>query len=199
MNVFDILGVIIFVCMLGAVIYTCMDKDAFQLKCIVSSVDGNKYCVRERDQLEKAANMLAHVTQKCIQLVEYMNEKHPENMISIQLKKRFKPEKIMETLPTSTYTAYSENKGDKVAFCLNKDKKEGTGKMIDEHTLTFVAIHELSHIGTESEGHKSDFWQNFKFLLEQAKEAGIHEPVDYGKNPVGYCGMKIKDSPYYDS
>lgn len=29
----------------------------------------------------------------------------------------------METLPTSEYTAYSQNKGEKLAFCLNKEKK----------------------------------------------------------------------------
>ena len=34
----------------------------------------------------------------------------------------FNPTTIKETLPTSEYTAYSENKGEKLAFCLNKKK-----------------------------------------------------------------------------
>jgi len=51
---------------------------------------------------------------------------------------------------------------------------------------------------TESEGHKQDFWKNFKFLLEQAKEAGIYNPVDYKEDPQPYCGMDITDNPYYD-
>jgi hypothetical protein len=109
----------------------------------------------------------------------------------------FNPKKVMETLPTSTLTAYSENKGEKVAFCLNQDKKNDN-VLIDEHTLTFVAIHELSHIATKSIGHKSDFWENFKYLLEKAKEAKIHEPRDYKKTPQDYCGMTINDSPFYD-
>ena len=71
--------------------------------------------------------------------------------------------------------------------------------MIDEHTLMLVAIHELSHIATKSIGHKTEFWDNFKFLLENAKEAGIHTPKDYKKKPVEYCGMDIKDNPYYDN
>ena len=104
----------------------------------------------------------------------------------------------METLPTSSYTAYSENKGEKVAFCLNKDK-EDNDNLIDESTLTFVAIHELSHVMTKSIGHKSEFWSNFKFLLECAKESGIHNPVDYKKEPQQYCVMKIHDNPYYDA
>ena len=41
------------------------NSDMFQLKCIVSTVDGNKYCVRERARLQEAADLLANVTQKC--------------------------------------------------------------------------------------------------------------------------------------
>ena len=70
--------------------------------------------------------------------------------------------------------------------------------MIDLDTLTFVAIHELSHVMTKSVGHKAEFWQNFKFLLENAKEAKIHQPVDYKSEPAEYCGMTITDNPYYD-
>jgi hypothetical protein len=108
----------------------------------------------------------------------------------------FNPQKVMETLPTSEYTAYSENKGEKLAFCLNTEK--GGTTMIDEHTLTFVAIHELSHIATKSIGHKSEFWENFKYLLENAKEAGIHSPRDYKNEPQKYCGMTIRDNPAFD-
>ena len=89
-----------------------------------------------------------------------------------------------------------QNKGEKIAFCLTK-KKEGK-KLIDLNTLTFVAIHELSHLMTKSIGHKLDFWQNFKFLLENAKEANIYLPEDYKKKPKQYCGMDITDNPYYD-
>ena len=51
---------------------------------------------------------------------------------------KFNPRKISETLPTSEYTAYSENKGEKLAFCTTTTKKGS--KLIDENTLTFVAI-----------------------------------------------------------
>ena len=52
--------------------------------------------------------------------------------------KKFNPRKISETLPTSEFTAYSENKGEKLAFCTTTTKKGS--KLIDENTLTFVAI-----------------------------------------------------------
>ena len=172
------------------------DSDAFNLKCIIASKDGNTYCVREREKLELAANLLASVTEKCKQLVEYMKKKHPEDSRVKKLVEGFNPKRISETLPTSELTAYSENKGEKMAFCLNKTKNSTT--LIDLNTLTFVAIHETSHIMTKSIGHKQEFWQNFKFLLENAKDAGIYNPVDYKKNPESYCGMTITDNPIYD-
>ena len=195
----DILGYFIVGAVLVACIYIYFDSaESFILKCIVSDVDGNKYCVRERSKLKDASDLLAKVTEKCKQLVKYSGEKHPDNEDVKRLVKGFKPKKIMETLPTSSYTAYSENKGEKLAFCLNK-KKENNEDLIDEHTLMFVAIHELSHIMTKSIGHKTDFWANFKFLLKDAKESGIHAPSDYKKTPKEYCGMKISDNPFYDS
>lgn len=199
MDKHDILGYFIIGFVLAISLYIYYDNsDGFQLKCIVSTVDGNKYCVRERKKLQAAADLLATVTEKCRELVKYMKEKHPTNDGVIRLVNGFNPKKIMETLPTSEYTAYSENKGEKVAFCLNR-KKPDNDDMIDVNTLTFVAIHELSHIMTKSIGHKSDFWENFKFLLENAKDAKIHTPVDYKKSPQEYCGMKIHDNPYYDA
>ena len=187
---------LIFLAVLGCTYYYFVSND-FELKCIVSTVDGNKYCVRDRAMIQEAADLLASATEKCKQLVTYVDEKHGDQERVKQLVGNFNPKKIMETLPTSNYTAYSENKGEKIAFCLNV-KKGSTDDLIDEHTLTFVAIHELSHTMTKSIGHKSEFWDNFKFMLENAKEAGIHEPRDYKNEPAEYCSMKLTDNPYYD-
>ena len=186
--------IITFVILVGLKIYS--ESDAYNLKCIISDVDGNRYCVRERMTMELAANLLANVTQKLKDLVIYCAKNFPDNEKVQRMVQKFNPTKISETLPTSEYTAYSENKGEKLAFCLNKEKNGS--KLIDINTLTFVAIHELAHIMTLSEGHKQEFWQNFKFLLEQAKAANIYDPVNYKKNPESYCGMDITDNPYYD-
>lgn len=198
MNKYDILGYCIVVVILVVCGYIYFDNmDQFQLKCIVSGVDGNKYCVRERSKIQAASDLLASITEKCKKLVAYVGKKYPEQENATRLVKGFNPKKVMETLPTSEFTAYSENKGEKLAFCLNRKKKDNND-LIDENTLMFVAIHELSHIMTKSIGHKSEFWDNFKFLLEEAKAAGLHNPVDYKKEPQEYCGMKIHDNPYYD-
>ena len=198
MDSLDLYIYVVIIGIVGLCIYIYLSSDEFQLKCIVSTVDGNKYCVREREKVQDAADMLAKVNTKCKQLVDYTNQKYGEKDNVKRLVNGYNPKKIMETLPTSEYTAFSENKGEKLAFCLNRDKK-GESNMIDEHTLMFVAIHELSHIATKSVGHKQEFWDNFKFLLENAKECGVHSPIDYKNKPAQYCGMDIKDNPYYDN
>jgi Tfp pilus assembly protein PilO len=194
----SILFYVIVIFVVGMCFKIYFESEIVNLKCIISGKDGNKYCVRDRDptKLNEAADLLATVTKNCKDLVKYMGEKYPKDERVQRLVAGFNPTKISETLPTSELTAYSENKGEKIAFCLNKTKH--SSNFIDINTLTFVAIHELSHITTVSVGHKQEFWQNFKFLLENAKAAGIYDPVDYKKSPENYCGMTINDSPYYD-
>jgi hypothetical protein len=173
------------------------DSDLFQLTCILSDVDGKKYCVRERKNLSKASNLLASTTQNMSKLVSYLHEKYPEKECVMLLKQNYNPHKIKEILPTSEYTAYSENKGEKIAFCLGEEK-EDVDNLIDQNTLMFVALHELSHLATKSIGHTKEFWDNFKFLLQESEKIGIYTPVDYKKNKTRYCGMNIKDNPYFD-
>ena len=141
-----------------------LKSDTFNLKCIISDVDGNKYCVRERAKLELAADLLANVTQNLIKLVDHLNKEYPDDERTIMITKNFNPKKITETLPTSEYTAYSENKGEKIAFCLDTEKNN-KGKLMDLNTLMYVALHELSHVGSKSIGHTDEFWNNFKFLI----------------------------------
>ena len=170
------------------------DRD---LKCIISTVDGNRYCVRDQRRIQDAADLLARIADKCSALVAFCAETYPDDDRVQRLVQNFDPERIMETLPTSEHTAYSENKGEKIAFCLHVENDE-VSPLIDEDTLMFVAIHELAHVASVGVGHKTEFWDNFKFLLESAKTAGIHQPVDYGATPHKYCGVQIKDNPYYD-
>ena len=189
--VYAIVGLILVICLK---IYR--ESDEFNLKCIISTKDGNKYCVREREREKEAADLLATVTGKCREFVDYMKTAEPNDPRVKKLVNGFNPKKISETLPTSELTAYSENKGEKIAFCLNKTKTGTT--LIDINTLMFVTLHELTHVLTTSIGHKDEFWANFKYVLGHAKTAGIYEPIDYKKEPQQYCGMTITDNPFYD-
>lgn len=195
MNV-NILGYI----MISFIILICIkiyqESDTFQLKCIISDIDGKTYCVRDRSKLELAADKLAEVTNNMNTIVNHCKEKYLDRKNIKRLVDGYNPQKIFETLPTSKYTAYSENKGEKLAFCLDTEKNNG--QLIDINTLTYVALHELAHIATKSIGHTDEFWNNFKFLITEAKTLNIYNPIDYKNNPVRYCGMTIKDNPYFD-
>lgn len=191
-NGFTIALLVFVIFILGRMYFT---SDSFNLRCVISDIDGKQYCVRERKQLHKVADLLARVTNKMKELNLYMKKQYPNKENVKRLYENFNPHKIYEILPTSKFTAYSENKGEKMAFCVTKQKKGN--KLIDENTLTFVAIHELGHIMTESIGHTEEFWNNFKFLLKNAVKMNIYQPIDYSKEPHTYCGMKITDNPYY--
>ena len=112
----NIFGFLVMLFIIGFILKIYFESDMFHLKCIVSDEDGNTYCVRETPKLELVADLLARVTSKLKELVEYMKEKYPSRENVQRLAKNFNPQKISETLPTSTYTAYSENKGEKKVF-----------------------------------------------------------------------------------
>jgi RNase H-fold protein (predicted Holliday junction resolvase) len=193
----DILGYVIIILILFISYKMYTNSDLFQLKCIVSTIDGDKYCVRERKDVQKASDLLAKITEKMNLLVEHVDKKYPTDKENIRrLVKKFNPKKIVETLPTSEYTAYSQNKGEKIAFCLNK-QKENNENLIDENTLMFVALHEMAHVASKSIGHNEEFWGNFKFLIGEAEEINIYTPIDYSTKSAEYCGMTITSSPYF--
>jgi hypothetical protein len=180
----------------AAATYWYYTSDTFQLKCVIARSDGKTYCVRDTKNIRQSADLLASVSTKMKELVAHLKETDGDDPRVKLLVDNFNPARIVETLPTSEYTAYSEDKGRKLAFCLRKEKN-GTG-LIDINTLTFVALHELAHLATASIGHEKEFWKNFKFLLKKANDIGVYEPVDYAKSSQTYCGMNITDNPLYD-
>jgi hypothetical protein len=73
MNKEDILGYIIIILILFISYKIYRDSDIFQLKCIMSTVDGDKYCVRERKDVQAASDLLARITEKMKALVKYLD------------------------------------------------------------------------------------------------------------------------------
>ena len=121
-----------------------------------STTDGRKYLVRNLPDKDKSSNMMAKIREKLVTIRDYMSTNHASDPRTDRLIKKFNPENIMETEKGSTYTSYSINKGEKLVFCLRS--KDGKDTLTDMNTITFVALHELSHILTESIGHTSEFW-----------------------------------------
>jgi hypothetical protein len=180
-----------FLVALGLIWY--LRSDHYNLTCVIAHRDGNTYCVRDNKKTQQKAELLAKMTERIKKLAVHLEETLPEDPRVQLLKKNFNPKKIVETLPTSEYTAYSEDKGKKLAFCLQEYKSKS--KLIDLNTLMFVALHEIGHLITVSIGHEEEFWKNFKFLLKHANKIGVYEPVDYRKNAQPYCGMTLTDNP----
>ena len=93
---------------IGFVLLLCLkiykESEFMNLKCVISGVDGNRYCVRNRVDTKEAADLLAKVTQNMTNLVKYMQEKHGDDPRVQRLVKGFNPQKISETLPTSVLT-----------------------------------------------------------------------------------------------
>jgi len=101
-NIFNIV-IVIFIIIVASKLY--FDSDSFNLRCIISDVNGNKYCVRDRNKLELAADRLAHVNNNLNKLVNHLSKKYPTKENVQRLVNGYNPKKIYETLPTSEFTA----------------------------------------------------------------------------------------------
>jgi predicted metal-dependent hydrolase len=185
---------ILIIC-IGVKLY--MESDTYNLRCIISNIDSKTYCVRESSRLKEkeVADLLAVVNNRLIKLVNIAYKQSDDAKFK-RLKKKFNSTKICETLPTSKFTAYSENKGQKIALCTTT-KKNGS-ELIDINTLTYVAIHECAHIMTIDIGHTPTFWTNFKELLEIATQHNLYNPIDYNKYSREYCGTMLFNNPLFN-
>jgi hypothetical protein len=160
------------------------------IETIVSKIDNRDYSVQIKDDAQGAADLIAQVRQKLITLVDHMYKTYPSNPKVIKLKNNFNPDVLKEGIDDPKYTTYTVNKGEEIILCLRTD-----GKLVDINVLTFVCIHELSHIGNETIGHDEPFWEFFKELLLEAINIGVYIKYDYKAQNVKYCGMTITDSP----
>lgn len=109
-----------------------------------------------------------------------------------RLIKNYRPDSLSENTPNSEHTAYSENKGERVVFCL---RSKTDNSLMDINTMTFVALHELGHLMTRTIGHDQEFWDNFRIILRIAIKNGLYKCVDYKLNTKVYCGQPITDNP----
>jgi len=168
----------------------------------------------------EAVELMGRLNTKLMYFLEYLREKYhvgesedtiaeegPEHAAGYDpLRKtyvehlllKYNYEVIQENDPrVSNSTSFTISKGVAMHLCLRR--KENPEELIDDHTLFFVLLHEISHIANYSSiGHGPTFWRVFKFILEEARLAGIHEPAKYAEAPVEYCGLTVDYSPYWD-
>lgn len=157
---------------------------------VKSTIDNRTYEVQAKDDALDAANLIATIRKKIMMLVEHLRKSYPQDPRVIKIKENFNPNNFKEGIDNPDYTSYSINKGEQIVLCLRNKNN-----LVDINTMMFVVLHELSHIATESIGHTPEFWENFKWILEESINTGIYTKQDFKKNNVEYCGMTITDSP----
>ena len=166
---------------------------------VISTIDNKPYKVRDMPDKQQAANLMAKLRIRLTKLCDILEQKYPDKGQVKQLVKNFRsdPARFIEATPDAEHTSYSVNKGESIHMCLRQ--REGPDEsLVNENVMTFVALHELAHVCTESLGHGPDFWNNFGWLLKEAEAAGLYKYTDFQAHPVSYCGVYITDSPRYD-
>jgi predicted metal-dependent hydrolase len=172
-------------------------QGSYDMALTESTVDREKYLVRNLPDKQDAADRLARTRGKLMRLLKELKVAHPDQAYVQQLANfDVAPSRFSESTPDASYTSYSVNKGEKVYMCLRqRNEKE---ELVDENVITFVAIHEMAHIGTPEIGHTPAFWNNFGWLLKEAEAMKIYEFTNFAAHPVEYCGIKITDQPTYN-
>lgn len=151
----------------------------------------------------EAIQTMAQIDRFITQFINRMEAKYGGKgdapaVVAMRLRDTYNSSALKENFPTDLqYTSYVLNKGDEIAFCLHP--KDNPQEIHDFNLLQFVVLHELSHLANPEHGHPISFWKTFKFILQEAAKEGLYTPVDYSKEPVVYCGVRVAYNPYFDS
>lgn len=176
-----------------------LKQQSHDMASVRSTVDGESYIVRNLPDRQEAADRLARCRGKMLRLMRELRTADADKPLVAQILRNFDaaPSRFSESTPDASYTSYSVNKGEKVYMCLRQRNERE--ELVDENIITFVALHEMAHIGTHEVGHTPLFWNNFGWLLKRAEALEIYRYTDFRAHPVEYCGIHITDQPTYDA
>ncbi len=172
---------------------------------IAHDANGGEYQIHlDMPRPESAVNKLSKLNGFIVRAINGMYNRygHRNDLpihkdVAERLKKDYRPGELFEQRPNDgSITSFVTNKGERVTFCLRQAENLN---FHDDHLLNFVALHEISHIGTKSLGHHHEFWRNFRIVLECAMLDGIHHPKNYFMEPTYYCGKLVNYTPLYDT
>ena len=183
-------GLVIIILCIGLIYILYQYHYYSKIETIVSSVDNRNYEVQIKEDSQEAADLIAQIRARLELIVKHLIKTYPDEERTKRMERNFKPDRIKEGIDDPNYTSYSINKGEQIVLCLRTNNK-----LMDLNTMMFVVLHELAHICTESIGHTKEFWDNFKWILEESINIGVYKKQDFKLNNVEYCGMTITDSP----
>ena len=138
------------------------------------TIDNKKYYVQDKDDSQEAANLIAKIRAKLDILITHLNKSYPNDKRTILLNSNYRENSLKEGVDDPRYTSYSINKGEQIVLCLRNEDK-----LMDINTMMFVILHELGHVITIDIGHTPNFWENFKWLLEESINIGIYSKQDF--------------------
>ena len=75
-----------------------------------------------------------------------------------------------------------------------KNKPMEDDKFHDLNMITYVAIHEISHIACPEYNHTALFNEIFAFMAKVATQIGIYKYINFSQQPLEYCGIIIDQS-----
>jgi hypothetical protein len=101
--------IIIAFCLLG---YTHLEHLSNEVIYVKSTIDNNEYLVRNLEDKNLAADMLAKLRSKLEKICEIMKNKYPNDESVTRMNDRFNSENITESGKNNQYTSYSVNKGE---------------------------------------------------------------------------------------
>jgi hypothetical protein len=182
--------------MLLLIFFIYLKRKGTDVTVVRSSVDNKKYIVQNKRDKHEAADLLANIKIQLVNLVDGLKQKHASDDRVERLATKFNPDKISEGTRDNNYTSYTLNKGEKIVFCLRT--RDESDRLHSLNLLLFVAIHELAHIMSKSQGHTPEFQENFAFILKEAVDLGIYKPENFRANPTTYCGIAVTDTPLGD-
>jgi len=158
--------------------------------------NNNTYGVQEIfNNTDVALELMAKLHTNMDKFVKDLQKKYPNDEKIKRLVFGFNRVKIEEAPDEDDSTSYTINKGDLMALCLRE--KKPSNPLHDYNTLLFVIIHEMAHIMSISEGHNSEFIENFRYLLKEATTMGYYIPVNYKESLIEYCGLKFTNNLYF--
>ena len=169
----------------------------------IATPDGKRFRVHKQFRdAPAAAALLSYLDDRATDLIRtlyhrYHDDPGPKGDAARRLLARYNPDNLVESSPDSAKkdTSYSIDKGAIIAMCLRS--RDGSYRIHDMNLLTFVLIHELTHVAADVNDHPPEFWRIFKFLLAEAEAGGIIRNEDYSKRPVEYCGLQVDFNPFF--
>ncbi len=158
---------------------------------VCSSIDGREYLVRDLQDKQEAADLLAMLHRQVQKLIHHLVSRRGDHEHSVKrLKQRFSHEILRESVDRPGETSYTLDKR-LIAMCLRPRGDCGAPDSFHNMNLLMnVLLHECAHLGNQSEGHGGSFETFFRFMLSEARALRMYSSTDMEREPC-YCGIDL--------